>query len=147
MKDSGLWPVCPGKKPVMPLSTKLAAEMIRPNWGYKGPDGICSTTADLARFMIALLKGKILRPASIEAMWAGAVQVRVGRAASGWFLQTSPAGSPIIMTRGTDHGHNSIIKYYPQRRLVLIALSSSKDPDGPLLARELVDRVEQNLQL
>ncbi len=92
MKDSGLWPVCPGKKPVMPLSTKLAAEMMRPNWGYKGPDGICSTTADLARFMIALLKGKILRPASLEAMWAGAVQVKVGRVASGRFLHTSPAG-------------------------------------------------------
>ena len=147
MTNSGLWPVCPGPAPVLPLSEELPSNMNRENWGYKGPDGICSTTADLAKFMNALIAGKILKKKSLEAMWTGRVAIRDGHATAGWFRSTSAAGSQIIWTRGTDHGHNAIIKYYPERDLILISLSSSKDPEGPLLARMLVNKLEEKLGL
>lgn len=146
MTNSGLWPVCPGS-PVLPLSVTLPLAMNRENWGFKGPDGVCSTTADLAKFMNALRSGKILRSDSSQAMWSGKVPISDGYATAGWFRSTSATGSQIIYTRGTDHGHNAIIKYYPQQNLLLISLSSSKDPDGPLLARILVNRLEEELKL
>ena len=121
--------------------------MNRENWGYKGPDGICSTTADLAKFMKALRAGKILQKGSLQALWTGEVQLSDSYATPGWFRSISAAGSQVIDTRGTDHGHNSIIKYYPARDLVLISLSSSQDPDGPLLARMLVNKLEEKLKL
>jgi CubicO group peptidase (beta-lactamase class C family) len=146
MSDTGLWPVCSGS-PVIPLSETLPSGMNRENWGYKGPDGICSTSADLAKFMRALRAGRILQKNSLEAMWTGEVRISDGYAASGWFRMTSTVGSPIIDTRGTDHGHNSIIEYYPAHDLVLISLSSSQNPDGPLLARMLVKKLEEKLKL
>ena len=147
MASSGFWPGCGGPKPVLPLTDKPPAAMQRPNWGYKGPDGICSTTSDLALFMQALTQRRILKSETIEQMWTPAIAVSVGSAASGWFRGVSPHGTEFILTRGTDHGHNSIIKYYPKKDLTIIALSSSKDPDGPLLARQLVDRLELRLAL
>ena len=147
MASSGFWPTCEGSKPVLPLSVTIPAQQHRPNWGYKGPDGICSTTSDLARFMETLYQGKILRSDSLQNMWTPVVPVSVGFAASGWFRTETSHGTEVILTRGTDHGHNSIVKYYPKKNLTLIALSSSKDPDGPLLARQLVDRLETQLGL
>lgn len=145
MSGSGLWPACPGPLPVLGLSEKLPESMNRENWGYKGPDGICSTTADLARWMNALLGARILRADTLQAMWRGEVETSDGYATPGWFASTTPRGSKIIWTRGTDHGHNSIVKYYPDKELLVISLSSSQDPEGPLLARILVNRVEQTL--
>ncbi len=147
MTSSGLWPVCPGPLPVLPLSETLPPAVSRENWGFKGPDGICSTTADLARLMNALRTGKILQPDSLEAMWSGKLPVSDGHVTAGWFRSTSARGSQIIWTRGTDHGHNSILKYYPEKDLVVISLSSSKDPEGPLLARMLVNKLEAKLEL
>ena len=145
MSGSGLWPACPGPLPVLGLSEKLPESVNRENWGYQGPDGICSTTADLARWMNALLGARILRPDTLQAMWRGEVKISDGYATPGWFASTSPRGSKIISTRGTDHGHNSIVKYYPEKELLVISLSSSQDPEGPLLARILVNRLEQTL--
>lgn len=139
MTASGLWPECPGPHPVLPLSVTLRPQVNRANWGYWGPSGVCSTTDDLARWMNALLGGKILTRASLQAMWKGRVPLSDETAAAGWFLSTSADSSRVIYTRGTDHGHNSIVKYYPDGDVIVISLSSSKDPDGPLLARMLVD--------
>jgi len=147
MTNSGLWPTCDRSTAVMPLPVTLPKEQMRANWGYKGPDGICATTADLAMFMDALRQAKILQSRSVQAMWAPITAVSIGFAASGWFRGVTPGGTEVILTRGTDHGHNSIIKYYPTKNLTLIALSSSKDPDGPLLARELLDKLEPRLGL
>lgn len=67
MSSSGLWPACPGPLPILRLSEKLPESMSRENWGYKGPDGVCSTTADLARWMNALLGTRILQPNTLQA--------------------------------------------------------------------------------
>jgi CubicO group peptidase (beta-lactamase class C family) len=147
MKDSGLWPHCPGSLPVVPLSQTLPDAMNRENWGYKGPDGICSSASDLLRFMNALRAGKIVRSSSLQAMWTGKVAVSDGETSSGWFRSKTVSGSPVVSTRGTDHGHNSIIKYYPGYDLTMISLSSSKNADGPLLARMLLNRIEEKLRL
>jgi CubicO group peptidase (beta-lactamase class C family) len=147
MTDSGLWPRCPGPLPVVPLSETLPEAMNRENWGYKGPDGICSSASDLLRFMNALRAGKILKPASLQAMWTGKIPISDGETAYGWFRSKTSAGSQVVWTRGTDHGHNSIIKYYPDLKVTMIALSSSQNVDGPLLARMLINRIEEKLGL
>ena len=145
MTNSGLWPTCPGAAPVLPLSEMPPQAMQRENWGYKGPDGICSDTEDLARWMNALIAGKFLRRETLEEMWKPQTRAGEDEVASGWFGSTSAAGTRIVWTRGTDHGHNSILKYYPTRKLLVVSLSSSKDPDGPLLARLLVNGLEKRL--
>jgi CubicO group peptidase (beta-lactamase class C family) len=145
MKNSGLWPHCPGPLPIVPLPQILPEAMNRENWGYKGPDGVCSSVSDLLRFMNALRAGKILKPSSLQAMWTGKVALSDGEAAAGWFRSKTPSGSPVVWTRGTDHGHNSIVKYYPEHEVTMISLSSSQNPDGPLLARMLINRIEEKL--
>lgn len=82
-------------------------------------------------------RGLILQPSTLQAMWRGEVKISDRYATPGWFESTSPRGSKIIWTRGTDHGHNSIVKYYPGKELVVISLSSSGDPEGPLQAKDI----------
>jgi len=148
MRNSGFWPKCPGPVPALPLSVPLGAEMTRENWGYKGPDGICSNVLDLLRFMNALRAGKILKATALDAMWAGQILVSGGdEAGAGWFRSKTIAGTPNVWTRGTDHGHNAMVKFYPALDVTIVSLSSSKDPDGPLLARQLVTKIEDLLRL
>jgi hypothetical protein len=97
--------------------------------------------------MNALRAGKILKPASLQAMWTGKIPISDGETAYGWFRSKTSAGSQVVWTRGTDHGHNSIIKYYPDLKVTMIALSSSQNVDGPLLARMLINRIEEKLGL
>jgi CubicO group peptidase (beta-lactamase class C family) len=85
MRDTGLWPSAPGRKAILPLSVTLPPEKARENWGYKGPEGICSNAAGLASWMHALLDGKILEADTLQAMWRD-------RCASTRALQP-PAGS------------------------------------------------------
>lgn len=148
MASTSLWPNCTGRLPVQPLSQPPQAAALRENWGFKGPDGICSNTTDLAKFMTALISGKILGPESLGEMWLGRTPIKDGLAAAGWFITKSSAGSNVIWTRGADdYGHNAIMQYYSDKNIILIALSSHQDPSGPLLSRILTTRLEDDLHL
>lgn len=92
-------------------------------------------------------RGLILQPSTLQAMWRGEVKISDRYATPGWFESTSPRESKIIRTRGTDHSHHSIVKYYPRKELVVISLSSSRDPEGPLQAKDTGQSVGADARL
>src|SRR6266481_935465 len=103
LRETGFWPRC--------------VRGARVNWGFKGGEGICSTAADLARFMRALSKGAIVeRP---ERLFEKRIPISDGFAGRGFFV--SQGGT--VWTRGTeDYGHNGVVKLLPDGTLI-VALS------------------------
>lgn len=89
--------------------------------------GVISSAMDLARFDIALTRGRLLRPESIRAMWTP------GRSPSGaplpyglgWFL-AAPFGEPLVWHTGLWEGaYSALYLKVPGRRLTLILLANS----------------------
>jgi len=117
LRETGCWPRCVRGARVARLSRPPRGARARENWGFKGGEGICSTAADLARFMRALSKGAIVeRP---ERLFEKRIPISDGFAGRGFFV--SQGGT--VRTRGTeDYGHNGVVKLLPDGTLI-VALS------------------------
>jgi CubicO group peptidase (beta-lactamase class C family) len=125
LRETGFWPGCVRGARVARLTRPPRGARARENWGFKGAEGICSTAADLARFMRQLARGAILeRP---ERLFEKRVPISDGFAGRGFFI--SQDGT--VWTRGTeDYGHNGVVKLLPGGALI-VALS-----DVPAVGRE-----------
>jgi len=124
LRQTGFWPRCVRGAHVAKVSRPPRGTRARENWGFKGAEGICSTAADLARFMRAVADGKIVRP---ERLFEKVVALSADSAGRGFFI--SPNGT--VWTRGTeDYGHNAVVKLLRDGTLI-VALS-----DVPALRRE-----------
>lgn len=106
--------------------TLVSSEQPGPQ-GDGAAGGVTSSARDLARFDIALTRGRLLRPESIRAMWTP------GRSPSGaplpyglgWFLAT-PFGEPVVWHTGLWEGaYSALYLKAPGRRLSLILLANS----------------------
>jgi len=125
LRETGFWPRCVRGARMARLSRPPRGARARENWGFKGGEGICSTVADLARFMRALSKGAIVERS--ERLFEKRVALSDGFAGRGFFI--SQGGT--VWTRGTeDYGHNGVVKLLPEGTLI-VALS-----DVPALKRE-----------
>ncbi len=98
-----------------------------PPQGDGAAGGVVSTAMDLARFDIALTRGRLLSPASLHAMWTA------GRAPSGtvlpyglgWFVQDD-TGEPLIWHSGLWEGaYSALYLKAPARHLTVILLANS----------------------
>ena len=95
------------------------------NWGYIGSGGIYSCTSDLHAWFHALRDGAILPPAMLDTLWAPRVPMSVGHMARGWFVSETK-GTTEIWTRGNeDWGHNSVVRWFPERGVLIIVLTNS----------------------
>jgi CubicO group peptidase (beta-lactamase class C family) len=128
LRHTGFWPRClPGAR-VAHLTRPPRGDRARENWGFKGGEGICSTAADLAKLMRALLDGAVLSRESLARLWERVVAISGGHAARGFFV----SNSGVVWTRGTeDYGHNGVVKWVPHESALLVALS-----DVPALKRD-----------
>jgi CubicO group peptidase (beta-lactamase class C family) len=89
--------------------------------------GALSTVRDYARFDLALKRGEVLRPETLNAAW----QPPMGRNGTrlshgmGWFVQTYN-GEPIVWQFGVnDSGSSSMVMMAPRRGLTLVLLANS----------------------
>lgn len=98
-----------------------------PPQGDGAAGGVISTAMDLARFDIALGMGRLISPASVDAMWTA------GRSASGavlpygigWFVNNY-RGEKIIWHTGLWEGaYSALYMKVPDRHLTLILLANS----------------------
>ena|SRR3989454_30016 len=142
LRETGFWPRCVRGAHIAPQTRPPRGARARENWGFKGGEGICSTAADLARFMRELTAGTIVdRP---ERLFERRVPLSDGFAARGFFV--SQAGT--IWTRGTeDYGHNGVVKLLPDGALI-VALSDvpavRRDDVAP--SRALGDLLEEKIR-
>jgi CubicO group peptidase (beta-lactamase class C family) len=97
--------------------------------------GVISTTADLAKFAIALDGTRLVSSESKEAMFEPTVSTR-GTSLPyglGWFTQTY-AGERIVWHYGQESSFASLFVRIPSRKLTLIALANSSSmSDAPRL--------------
>lgn len=117
-------------------------EALGPNWGYTGSGGIWSTADDIAAFVRAVMAGRILRPASVEAMLAPRTGTRGPSTFTyGWFIRGG--GRPMIWTRGVeDWGHNAVAYWWPDRRTLLTLTSNAGQHEGLAWSRWLGESLE-----
>jgi CubicO group peptidase (beta-lactamase class C family) len=148
LAHTAFWPACAAGAKVAALSEPPGGDRAKEHWGAKGSEGICSTAADLAQFLHAVADGRLVSARSRDLLFAEAVPISSGFAGRGFFVSRTAAGEKVIWTRGTeDKGHNGVVLWFPDDRLLLVALSDVPEPraDLPAPSRALGDRLEAEL--
>lgn len=127
----------------LPLPTELAAALATPYHldslgtlvaseppalqGDGAGGGVISTANDLARFDIALTQGRLISPASMDAMWTAGRGPK-GEALPyglGWFV-SSVGGEQVVWHTGLWEGaYSALYLKIPARQLTLILLANS----------------------
>lgn len=95
-----------------------------PTWYNRGSGGLVSTAGELRQWATALWDGKILSPASLDAMTSPQVDVGDGRSYGyGWFITDTDHGR-LIYHGGDIAGYKAHLAHYPERGLVFAVLHS-----------------------
>lgn len=141
---TGFWPRCVRGVHLAKLDQPPEGKLAKENWAFKGPEGICSTAADLARFMARLAGGNIISEHARDLLWQPVVPLAHGGfAARGFFVD-----GKTVWTRGSEEqGHNGVVKWFPREQAVIVVLSDVPEPkaDAPAPSRKLADLLESKL--
>lgn len=108
-------------------------------WAGGGYD---STPADLVRFALALLDGKLLRPAMVDSMFTPQ-RTNDGKPVVyglGWFIGQDGEGRRVIQHTGGSMGATSVLLFYPERKLV-VSIIGNVDGVGYVRPAEAIARV------
>lgn len=102
--------------------------------------GIISTAEDLARFAIALDQGKLLAPATMEAMYTDATLTSgaTNNYGLGWMLQTDAQGRRWVAHSGGATGGTTYLLRCPSAKLAVVVLVNLES--APKL-KELAEQV------
>ena len=128
MNDTKFWAEAAGlgTQTVAQKNRELQPDNLRRNWGYIGSGGLYTTVGDLYRWFTSLRNGDILSPKSLSLMWEPQKALSETDVAFGWFVSNPKGGQKEIWTRGTeDWGHNGVLRWFPERRTVIIVLTNS----------------------
>ena len=96
--------------------------------------GFISTTQDLARFGQAMIDGKVLKRASIQAMWTPQ-HTADGKATTygmGWAINTDSTGRTAYSHSGGSVGGTALLVVYPREQLVFAFLFNGDGRQPPL---------------
>jgi serine beta-lactamase-like protein LACTB len=101
---------------------------------YKIPGGgLVSTAADLVRFDMALMDGKILKPESLATMWTptGLPEYEDGKPSKYGmgFSITIFDGQKRVSHDGGQQGTSTEIAFFPARRLAVAAMANDEDAE------------------
>jgi serine beta-lactamase-like protein LACTB len=107
---------------------------------YKIPGGgLISSADDMARFEIAILANKLLRPATREVMWTPqkAADGSPTGYALGWGIQKK-YGLALVEHTGGQQGTSTSIFLVPERRAGIVVLANMDGVDSAALSREIL---------
>jgi hypothetical protein len=100
----------------------------RRNYGMIGSAGYLTTAIDLAQLQNALARERILRRASLDALWSGHGTTSIGEVGFGNFVIAHPALGLINSARGAEEwGDNAILNHY-RREDTIVAVVTSRGP-------------------
>lgn len=91
-----------------------------------------STASDYARFADAVMRGRLLRPETLEKMWTPSVTARGERLpyAKGWFVEDY-GGHRLIWHYGYyDNAWSALALIVPERELIFVALANGSGISG-----------------
>lgn len=127
LRDTGQLDGAASMARLSPLLDALPPRLTGLRWGGHG---YFTTARDFFGWYRALRTGAVLRPLSVEALFAPQTKIGEGQSALGWFLGSAPSGEPTVFTRGNeDVGANCLLYAYPQRDAVIIVLTHAGDKD------------------
>jgi len=109
-----------------PAGNRANAPFIDPSSKWAS-GGLVSTSEDLVRFGMALLKGSPLTPASVERLFTP-MTLRDGRSTGygmGWDIRRDGAGRRVIAHDGSLPSARALLVLYPDQRLVLALLMNT----------------------
>jgi CubicO group peptidase (beta-lactamase class C family) len=107
---------------------------------YKMPGGgLISSADDLARFEIAIMANKLLKPATREVMWTPqkAADGSQNGYALGWGTQKK-YGLALVEHTGSQQGTSTSILLVPERRAGVVVLSNMDGVDAAALSTEIL---------
>jgi len=107
---------------------------------YKIPGGgLISSADDMARFEIALMAGKLLKPATREAMWTPekAADGSQNGYALGWGTMKR-YGLALVEHTGSQQGTSTSIILVPERRAGIVVLANMDGVDAAALSTEIL---------
>ena len=164
----GLTQTSPGSLAKAPFSEGLSAERVayyesinarlaRPHHMYGGvepivsipPDpepnaaaNVVSTASDYARFADAVMRGRLLKPETLQAMWTAPVTAKGERLpyAYGWFVKDYQGHRLVNHYGYYPSAYSAVALVVPERELVFVALSNG----GALSGHNGIDGIEGN---
>ena len=164
----GLEQTSPGSLAKAPFAEGLSAERIahyesinarlaRPHHMYGGvepivsipPDpepnaaaNVVSTASDYARFADAVMRGRLLKPETLQAMWTAPVTDKGERLpyAYGWFVREYQGHRLVNHYGYYPSAYSAVALVVPERELVFVALSNG----GALSGHNGIDGIEGN---
>jgi CubicO group peptidase (beta-lactamase class C family) len=107
---------------------------------YKIPGGgLISSADDMARFEIAMMANKLLKPATREAMWTPqkAADGSQNGYALGWATQKK-YGLALVEHSGSQQGTSTSVILVPERRAGVVVLANMDGVDATALATEIL---------
>jgi serine beta-lactamase-like protein LACTB len=107
---------------------------------YKIPGGgLISSADDMARFEIAIMANKLLKPSTREAMWTPqrATDGSENGYALGWGTQKK-YGLPLVEHTGSQQGTSTSIILVPERRAGIVVLANMDDVNAAALSMEIL---------
>ena len=133
-------------KTVLPTTGATPDRLMRSSWGGQG---FYASADDLWAWFQALQSGAALSARSVdELMMKGLTPISEGEAALGWFVGENDFEHLHVFTRGNeDFGPNSLIYYYPESKILIIALTHAGSSDGQLsFSRAVHAKIESALE-
>jgi serine beta-lactamase-like protein LACTB len=107
---------------------------------YKVPGGgLISSADDMARFEIAIMANKLLKPATREVMWTPlkAADGSQNGYALGWG-NSEKFGLSLVSHSGSQQGTSTSILLMPERRAGIVVLVNMDDADATALSTEIL---------
>lgn len=107
--------------------------------------GLCSDASDVARFAVALLEGRILKPATLQEMWTSS-KTKDGAPVGygmGWSVGRFN-GVREISHNGAQPKVSTLLYIRPDKKIVVVILANLEGVSLVELARELADAAQGN---
>jgi D-alanyl-D-alanine carboxypeptidase len=113
-----------------------------------GSGNIISTASDMAKWVQALDRGKLLSASGYQQLWTSAT-LQNGRTTGyglGWFVDNFN-GHPLIQHGGNGYGYSSGLNRYPKDQLDVIILANNIDVDGERVAGSIASVYEPTVSI
>jgi CubicO group peptidase (beta-lactamase class C family) len=117
-------------------ATQQVTEYLYPQWTYAA-GGLFSSAADLARFVVAIDEGKVLKPASLDAMWERPQLADRGEGdfAIGWTARTYRGRKTVGHSGGP--ALSDVIRFIDDKLTIVVLTNQQKL--FPVLAEGVAD--------
>jgi CubicO group peptidase (beta-lactamase class C family) len=128
MNNTHFWNEVATQKNIADKNRALTEQILNRNWDYIGSGGIYSTSADLHKFIDAVITSKIISKESQTLLFNDYVKTSSSTGVGyGWFINpTTDWNTKELWTRGTeDWGHNAVIRWFTDKKTIIIVCTNS----------------------